>query len=162
MSRYLEAKYEQLRREVGREHTTKLGTVADRDLHRFAVASHAPEGWSDQGYPEGDLVAPPLFLSSVMGWGAGPPESDLDTDGTSVEETRGLPLAGVRLMGAGQDLEFHAPVRAGACVHAHTSLEDVQLKHGRSGTLLILRVLRRFTEADGEALVTCRESFVAR
>lgn len=162
MSAYLQEQYKVLRGEIGKEYTMKLGTIAARDLHRFAVASHAPESWSDQGCPEGDTVAPPLFLSSVMGWAAGPPESDLDTDGTSVEETRGLPLAGVRLMGAGQDLEFHAPVRAGACVHAHTSLEDVQLKHGRSGTLLILRVLRRFTEADGEALVTCRESFVAR
>lgn len=162
MSGYLKAKYERLLVEVGREHTTRLGTIAARDLHRFAVASQAPEGWSDQGYEQGEPVAPPLFLSSVMGWGAGPPADELDPDGTSVEETRGLPLAGVRLMGAGQDLEFHAPVRAGASVNAHTSLEDVQLKHGRSGTLLIMRVLRRFTDADGRPLVTCRESFIAR
>lgn len=162
MSGYLKAKFEQLLVEVGKEHTTKLGTIAARDLHRFAIASRALDGWSDQGHTEGETVAPPLYLSSVMGWAAGPPEDELDNDGTSVEETRGLPLAGVRLMGAGQDLEFHAPVRAGASVVAHTSLEDVQLKHGRSGTLLIMQVLRRFTDAAGRPLVTCRESFVAR
>lgn len=162
MSGYLEAKYELLRAEVGKEHTQALGIIAERDLERFAHASHAPEGWDDQRGPDGALVAPPLFLSSVMGWGAGPPEEHLDTDGTSTEETRGLPLDGVRLMGAGQDLEFHQPVRAGTSVVAHTSLEDVQLKNGSSGTLLIMQVLRRFLDGNGQLLVTCRESFIAR
>lgn len=162
MSGYLNAKYERLRAELGKEHSSKLGVLTGRDLDRFAVASQAPDGWADQVHGDGELVAPALFLSSVMGWGAGPPLDQLDTDGTSVEETRGLPLQGVRLMGAGQDLEFHSPVREGTTVVAHTSLEDVQLKHGRSGTLLIMQVLRRFTDADGQPLVTCRESFIAR
>lgn len=65
-------------------------------------------------------------------------------------------------MGAGQDLEFHHPVRAGVSVVVHTSLDDVQLKHGRSGSLLLLRIRRRFTDEDGTPLVTCHESFIAR
>lgn len=162
MSRYLKAKYNRLRPEVGREHSQHLGVISERDLQRFAVASHAPEGWDHDRGPEGGRPAPPLFLSSVMGWGAGEPEGRLGSDGTSPEETRGLPLDGVRLMGAGQDLEFHAPVRAGTSVFVHTSLDNVRIKHGSSGTLLIMQVLRRFTDDEGQPLVTCRESFIAR
>lgn len=162
MSVDLQSRYQRLRAEIGREHTERLGVIAGRDLERFALASHAPAGWADDRGPNGELAAPPLFLSSVMGWGAGQPESALGADGTSAEETRGLPLVGVRLMGAGQDLEFHASVREGMSVLAHTSLADVQIKRGGSGTLLIMQVLRRFTDEDGRPLVTCRESFIAR
>ena len=158
MSALLEAHCERLRAEVGTERTERLGTIGQRDIARFAVASHAPP--SHPG-PE-DATAHPLFLSSVMGWGDGPAESELDTDGTAASDTRGIPLDGVRLMGAGQELEFHHPVRAGASLVVHTSLADVQLKHGRSGSLLLLRIRRRFTDEAGTPLVTCHESFIAR
>jgi acyl dehydratase len=153
----LQDQYERLQAELGTEHTERLGVIDRRDIARFATASHAPT--SSRG---GDAVAPPLFLSSIMGWGSGPPEDELDTDGTAPAETRGLAVGGVRLMGAGQDLEFHAPVRAGTTVVVHTSLADVQLKHGRSGSLLLMRILRRFTDEHGQPLITCRESFIAR
>lgn len=162
MSVDLQHTYQRLRDEIGREHIERLGAIAGRDLERFAVASDVPDAGGGICGPGGQRVAPPLFLSSVMGWGPGAPEAALATDGTSAEETRGLPLPGVRLMGAGQDLEFHAPVPEGVKVLAHTSLADVQLKRGTSGTLLIMQVLRRFTDEDGRPLVTCRESFIAR
>lgn len=157
MTTTLQEHYERLQAELGTEHTERLGVIDRRDIARFATASHVPTP-----RPGGDAVAPPLFLSSVMGWGSGPPEDELDTDGTAVAETRGLALGGVRLMGAGQDLEFHAPVRAGIPVFAHTSLADAQLKHGRSGSLLLMRILRRFTDEHGTPLLTCHESFIAR
>lgn len=162
MSAELQRRYQRLRDEIGREHTQRLGIIDGRDLQRFAMASHAPVELCDHRGNRTELVAPPLFLSSVMGWGPGDSESALGADGTSTDETRGLPLAGVRLMGAGQDLQFHAPVHEGRRVVAHTSLTDVQIKRGASGTLLIMQVLRRFTDEDGNPLVTCRESFIAR
>lgn len=162
MSMQLQRTYERLRDEIGKEHTDNLGAITERDLRRFALASHAPEEWEKRRRQDGKMIAPPLYVSSVMSWGPGTPDSALDTDGTSPEETRGLPLGGVRLMGAGQDLEFHAPVCEGMTVHAHTSLADVQIKRGSTGTLLIMQVLRRFTDDAGTALVTCRESFIAR
>ncbi|WP_326725687.1 MaoC family dehydratase N-terminal domain-containing protein [Streptomyces sp. NBC_00243] len=158
MSTLLQAHCERLKAEVGTERTERLGTIRHGDIARFAVASHAPPPRPGPG----DATAPPLFLSSVMGWGDGPAESELDADGTAASDTRGIPLGGVRLMGAGQDLEFHNPVRAGVSVVVHTSLDDVQLKHGRSGSLLLLRIRRRFTDEAGTPLVTCRESFIAR
>lgn len=162
MSADLQRTYQRLCHEIGRKHTERLGVIEGRDLQRFALASHAPAGWDGCSCPRGELTAPSLFLTSVMSWGAGAPESALDSDGTSAEETRGLSLGGVRLMGAGQDLEFHAPVLEGMSVLAHTCLEEVQIKRGRNGTLLIVQVLRRFTDEDGGPLVTCRESFIAR
>jgi hydroxyacyl-ACP dehydratase HTD2-like protein with hotdog domain len=157
MTASLTSHYHRLLPEVGKEHTQELGAITRRDLERFAIASHAP--WNSSAEV---ATAPPLLLSSVMGWGTGPPESDLDVDGTAPADTRGLPLNGVRLMGAGQGLDFHAPVREGTRVVAHTSLSDVELKQGHSGALLLLHIVRRFTDDQGRPLVTCSETFIAR
>ena len=159
MTDLLASRYEQLKHEVGKERVEDLGVISRRDLERFAIASQAP--WTA---PADDDVAtaPPMFLSSVMGWGAGPPETELDGDGTAPSDTRGLRLSGVRLMGAGQDLEFHTAVREGMRVVARTSLRDIELKHGKSGALLLLQILRQFTDDHERPLVTCRETFIAR
>jgi hypothetical protein len=155
--------YEGLRTVLGQEQSQRLGALNGRDLERFAIASHDPRWASQDGRPSGTVPeAPPLYLSSVMGWSAGPRENELRADGSGLDETRGLPLDGVRLMGAGQSLEFHEPVREGDSVVVHTSLTDVELKTGRSGDLLILQISRRFTDDSGRPLVTCRESFIAR
>lgn len=139
---------ERLAAETGVTRRRDLGTLAARDLERFAVVAGAP-------------VAQ-LYLSSVMGWSAGPPESGLRPDGTGLDETRGLPLDGLRLMGAGQELEFHRPVRAGDRVVEHTTLLGVRRRSGRSGDQLLLTLRRRFTDDADRPLVTCRETFVAR
>ena len=149
----LDRALERLRMELDVEREERLGVVRARDLARFAVASGTPDPWRH---------APPLYLSSVMGWGTGPPEDELRPDGSGVAETRGLPLDGVRLMGAGQDLELHEPVADGVAVTVHTRLVDVTRKDGAAGPLLILEVLRRFVGDDGRPLVTCRETFIAR
>lgn len=159
MTTALDSQYERLQEEVGKQRSERLGVVARRDLERFALAAHAP---LPQPGHDGSVVAHPLFVSSVMGWGSGPPEDELDTDGTAATDTRGLPLEGVRLMGAGQELEFHAPVHDGTNVVVHTTLTDLERKHGRSGEMLVLRILRRFTDEAGRALVSCHESFIAR
>jgi hydroxyacyl-ACP dehydratase HTD2-like protein with hotdog domain len=150
MSENLEEDYARLRALLGRERTETLGVVSGRDMMRFAVAAQCPP------------AQVPLFLSSMMGWGAGPDEDRLGVDGTGATETRGLPLGDVRLMGAGQELEFHATVTAETTVVVHTSLADIRLKHGRSGPLLIMRILRRFTDETDRPLLTCQESFIAR
>ncbi|TDC53974.1 hypothetical protein E1212_04075 [Jiangella ureilytica] len=140
--------------ETGVTRRRDLGSLAARDLERFALASGSALP------PDGQ--APPLYLSSVMGWSPGPPEAELRPDGSGTDETRGLPLEGLRLMGAGQDLEFHRPVRAGDHVVEHTTLTDVRHKAGRSGDLLVLRVRRVFADGSDRPLVTCDETFIAR
>lgn len=159
MNDLLDEVHRRLQSEIGNEHSESIGPLSRRDMYRFATASHTPF-WS--GEEKGPVSAPPLFLSSVMGWGGGPAEDELGADGAGPSETRGIPVGGVRLMGAGQELRFHQPVAEGAVVTSHASLSHLQLKEGRSGKLLIMRIRRRFTDDAGSTLVTCEESFIAR
>lgn len=144
--------YEQCLPLVGISTTERLGRIEPLAAQRFAVAAGAQ--------PSGDPH--PLFLSSVMGWQAGPTESELYPDGTADGFVPGLPLSDVRLMGAGQDLEFHEPPRVDADVTLETTVTDIELKKGRSGDLLFIHLRRRYTSADGTLLTTCRETFIAR
>ncbi|WP_158581449.1 FAS1-like dehydratase domain-containing protein [Actinomadura spongiicola] len=147
----LEEVCEDVRKRIGTVTRDDLGPVSARDFQRFAVAAGEPPG----------ATAPPLFLSSVLGWGAGPTGDALSPDGTG-DETAGLPLDGLRLMGAGQDLDFHAPVRDGTRVVRETSVEDVTLKQGGSGPFLVITMLRMFADESGTPLVTCRDNLIAR
>ncbi|RKS76631.1 MaoC dehydratase-like protein [Actinomadura pelletieri DSM 43383] len=147
----LEEVCERVRKRIGTVTRDDLGPVSAKDFQRFAVAA---------GEPPGD-TAPPLFLSSVLGWGAGPADDALRPDGTG-DETAGLPLDGLRLMGAGQDLDFHAPVRDGTQVVRETSVEDVTLKQGGSGPFLVITMLRMFSDESGTPLVICRDNLIAR
>lgn len=163
----IEAIYEQARPHVGRTTRTELGAISVRDFQRFAVACDDlnPLYLDDAaartvGYPS--AVAPPIFLSGVLGWEAGPPEDDLRPDGAAREQLASVPLESVRLMGAGQDLEFLRPIVDGTRVTMEVTVEDVQLKHGRSGPLLLIRLLRRYVDDRQEPLVVCRETFIGR
>jgi acyl dehydratase len=162
-----DAVYRDLSEHVGRISTRSLGQVSALQFQRFAVAAGDPAAryFSDdharsEGFPA--AVAPPLFLSSVMGWGSGPAEGNLRADGLGPGETESLPLEGLRIMGAGQALEFFRPLTDGCEVTEEVSLEDVQLKEGRSGMLLMYRLLRRYYDQDGQELLRCREHFFGR
>jgi hypothetical protein len=65
-------------------------------------------------------------------------------------------------MGGGQDLELHAPVIDGTRVSMELRLEGVELKQGRSGDLLLIKVIQIYRDAEDRPLVTCRETFIAR
>lgn len=145
--------FESLTAQVGIERTESVGVVERRDLERFAIAC---------GATPLDGIAPPLFVTSMMGWSAGDPEELLDGDGTSRADTRGIDVHDVRLMGAGQDVVVHEQVHAGTTLAVHTSVDDVRLKRGAGGEFLMLTVLRKFSDDSGRVLITCRESFIAR
>lgn len=124
-----------------------------RDFARFAVAC----GDEDPGD-----VAPPLFLTSVIEWGAGPPLSALREDGTGATHDDFLPLDGLRLLGGGQELEFGEDLVHGTEFTARPTLEDATLRDGRSGPLLLIRVSTEFRTTDGRVLLTRRETLLAR
>ncbi|MGH3240708.1 MAG: FAS1-like dehydratase domain-containing protein [Spirillospora sp.] len=162
----LEEVCERVREQVGTVVRDSLGRVSATEFQRFAMAAGEtdPVYFDDAAARAAGLpgaVAPPLFLSSVLGWGAGPADAELGADGTG-DETAGLPLAGLRLMGAGQDLDFHNPVHDGVRVVRETSVEDVTLKAGRSGPFLVITRLRRFLDESGTPLLTCRDNLIAR
>jgi acyl dehydratase len=167
MSVSIPAVYEEVKRGIGKTTRLKLGVVRQREFQRFAVASgdHNPLYFDDNfaksaGYP--CASAPALFLSSVLGWEAGPHEELLRPDGTAGQEVALLPIAGLRLMGGGQDLEFHRPVTDGMEVTMELGTESVELKQGRSGPFLVITLSRKYLDQEQRPLVTCRESFIAR
>jgi N-terminal half of MaoC dehydratase len=129
------------------------GRADRRDFARFALAC----GEEDPGD-----VAPPMFLPSIIEWGAGPPLSALREDGTGAAHDDFLPLDGLRLMGGGQDLELGEDVVDGTEFTARPTLEDATLREGRSGPLLVIRVRTEFRAADGRLLLTSRETMLAR
>jgi acyl dehydratase len=158
---------EELKPYVGRSERTDLGIIRKEAFQRFAVAADnlnpvffEPEAARAAGYP--DAIAPPLFLSSVRNWQAGPPQGSLRPDGTTSHEFAFLPLEGMRIMGGGQDLEFHAPVTDGTRVSMELRLDGVELKQGRSGDLILIKVTQIYRDAADRPLVTCRETFIAR
>ena len=159
--------HEGLQRYVGGKERVPLGVVRAKDFQRFAVASGDPNPifFDDEvarrhGKP--GVLAPPLYLSSVMGWGVGPPEESLRPDGSAGDDAASLPLEGLRLMGAGQDLEFFEPVTDGAEVVMERIVEAVDLKEGKSGALILVRLTKRYLGADDRLLLVCRETFIGR
>lgn len=155
MSGALRRCYEVVRESIGRESVDLLGRIDGRDARRFTVAVRGRE-------PEPGEHVHPLFVTSVLGWGAGPEQDGLRPDGLGPGDIRGVPAEDVRVMGAGQEIVVHRPPEPGTTITVHTSVADARYREGRSGELLIVRVRRRFTDEDGADLVTCHETFVAR
>jgi hydroxyacyl-ACP dehydratase HTD2-like protein with hotdog domain len=129
------------------------GRADRRDFARFALACRDED--------PGD-VAPPLFLPATIEWGTGSPLHELREDGTGAARDAFLPLDGLRLMGGGQELELGEDIVHGTQFTARPTLEDVALRDGRSGPLLILRLRTEFRATDGRLLVTSRETILAR
>jgi len=149
----LAAVHAQLLELVGTSGAEISGRADRRDFARFAVAC-GEEVPAD--------VAPPLFLPSIIEWGAGPPLHELREDGTGADRDAFLPLDGLRLMGGGQDLELLEDVAHGTEFTARPTLEDAMLREGRSGPLLFIRVRTEFRATDGRLLLTSRETMIAR
>jgi hypothetical protein len=132
----------------GQPRVRRLGVVRRRDLERFSIAV-------------GGDGAELLFLSSVLGWEPGPTTEELRPDGAAPAALVGLDLKGLRIMGAGQDLEFFGEVGAEQDVTEEVTVEDAELKSGGSGDFLIIRLRRVFRSGD-EVLVDCLETLIGR
>jgi hypothetical protein len=148
------AAHERLAAMVGHEGPEVRGRIDARDAARFAVAAG-----------DDDLAGtvPPLMLSSTLEWGAGPPLGDLREDGTGVGREGWLPLEGLRLMGGGQDLEFHDDLGLGEEFTARSVLESAVLKEGGAGAMVLLVIATTFrAAADDRAVLTCRETLIGR
>ncbi len=152
---------------VGRHGPPLRGRLERRDIERYAVACGDPSpiyaseaAAREAGYDA--VPSPPVMLSSIIEWGAGPSLDGLRVDGTGVGRESWLPLQGLALMGGGQDLVFHAPVLAGTAVEAQTTLERVELKEGGAGAMVLLTIRTDYRDGDGAELVTCHETLIAR
>jgi acyl dehydratase len=106
------------------------------------------------------LVAPLNYLTSVRGWGSGPPEGQLQADGTEVED---LPeeMMGATMMGGGHELAFFMPVYVGDTVTATRSQVELYKKTSRTGELTFGVWEIVYRNQNDELLVTCRETIIA-
>jgi hypothetical protein len=133
--------YERAHELVGRVHRMDLGPMSRQEFQGFANATGdlTPIYLDDEAPRAAGLtrdVAAPLFLSGVFGWEHRLAEENLRSDGTGYSGT------------AGQDLESLHPVGDRTHILGDTSLDDVQVKRGRSVPLLLLRILRRYFDDD--------------
>lgn len=140
---------------VGTTTRAEVGAVGRRELGRYdvAVTGSLPDHTGD--------LARPLFLTSVLAWGEGPEEPELLPDGNAADPFAGFDVAGLRLMGGGQQLTFHRDLTPDVPVVVDVTLASADLKQTGSGSLLVLVVERRYAD-EGGPLVDCRETFLGR
>jgi acyl dehydratase len=145
-----------------------LGWLDAVTIGRYAMTIGAtdprhfdPEAARAAGYP--DVVAPPNLLASIVEWGVGTPEAQLAPDGTPhhAETPLGGEL-GLRVMGAGEEMELVNPVTAGTELILETTLEAVTPKQTRSGPCVFVTARNTFTSAEGAVLNRNRRTVVLR
>ncbi len=167
MSVSFEAVYQQVKSQIGKTRTIPIGKVSGRDCERFAMAvdDRNPLYFDDafareHGYP--GAIAPPIYLSAVLGWEPGPAEDSLRPDGTPQNDAMAVPIRGLRVMGGGQELEFHRPIVAGMDLVMEFGISGAELKQGRSGQLIVIQIEKRYLTTDGILVLVCRENAIAR
>ncbi|MER5437691.1 MaoC family dehydratase N-terminal domain-containing protein [Streptomyces sp. NPDC002790] len=109
-----------------------------------------------------DVVVPPNFLPSYLDWSDGGTERELRPDGTPPGEMEWIPLEGVRIMGGGEEMIFHAPLVAGREVVMESSLDSVDSRQSRSGLMLILKIRNTYATTDGTAILTSIRTVLGR
>jgi acyl dehydratase len=140
-----------------------IGALA---AQRFAVASSDdnPVFFSESAALEAgyqSLAVPPLLLTSVREWGAGPALSGLRVDGTPLSDL-GIPPVELRVLGGGQELHFYRDVTVGTPIRARFELCGVSLTEGKTGSMVVVQLKRTFTDTDGELLIACDERRILR
>jgi acyl dehydratase len=145
-----------------------LGTLDTVTIGRYAMTIGAtnpshydPAAARSTGYT--DVAAPPNMLAAIVEWGIGTPEAQLQPDGTPHDGD--TPLGGdlgLRVMGAGEEMELVNPVTAGTELMLETTLEAVTPKQTRSGTCVFVTTINTFTSADGAVLNRNKRTVVLR
>ncbi|MFI6356898.1 MaoC family dehydratase N-terminal domain-containing protein [Streptomyces sp. NPDC050743] len=146
-----------------------LGTLDAVTIGRYALTIGATDpvhydaaAARSAGYA--DVVAPPNMLAAIVEWGIGTPEAQLQPDGTPVggDTPLGDGALGLRVMGAGEEMELVSPVTAGTEVVLEATLEAVTPKQTRSGTCVFVTTINTFMSAEGAVLNRNRRTVVLR
>lgn len=143
----------------------ELGEIRDLDFQRFAVAVgdinpiyFSDDAAQEAGYP--GVVAPPNYITSIIGWGAGPLEHELMDDGAPAAE---LPedLRGLRLMGGGNEITLGEPVRPGYIVSCTVTHKETFNRLSKRSELTFVVSEKVYTNQFGTVLATCTETVIA-
>jgi 3-methylfumaryl-CoA hydratase len=135
---------EDLRTHVGRRQVaTDVVTPAPANLLRLTFERPEPE------MREGDALPPGwhtlYFLPRFRG-------DELRPDGSPRESGVVPPMPLPRRMFAGERLRFHRPLRIGDTLRRETTLADISLKSGGTGTLVFASVVSQIFTPEGLAL----------
>jgi hydroxyacyl-ACP dehydratase HTD2-like protein with hotdog domain len=144
------------RRSLGTLDAVTIGryamTIGAADPSHYDAAAARSAGYSD-------VVAPPNLLAAMVEWGVGTPDTELGSDGTPHDGE--VPLGdGLRVMGAGEEMELVNPAVAGTEVVLETTLESITPKQTRAGTAVFVTTLNTFMSADGAVLNRNRRTVV--
>lgn len=163
MSAALDEVLARARKQIGEWESEDCGVLAVKDFCRYAAAVNDVDYLRrarEQEAAGEAVVAPALFLAGTLSWEDGPAEDALHRDGLADREapcTNGLP---VRHVHGGQSVRLGAPPVAGIRVTAVRGLTSAEHRRGRSGEFVLLGVTTRYTDQDGEELVTVDETIV--
>ncbi|NKY32797.1 MaoC family dehydratase [Nocardia speluncae] len=163
-----EALLETIRSGIGSRITHSLGLITGLMIRRYARAVgetnplYYDAGYArDRGYA--DVVAPPNLVTAVSCWDEGAAEEDLRADGVpKAVQLVGLPTTGVRVMGGGEDMEFHSPITAGTTLVERSTMIDAELRPGRNGHFIVVSYRHEFVDDSGKTLLTSTRKVILR
>jgi acyl dehydratase len=153
---------------------------ADGDIHEFtlpadpmltqrfamAITDEDPIYFDDEaaraaGYER--KVAPVTFVSSILEYQAGPPESELKEDGVGTGLFPSVVRPDALLMGGGQDIDFWEPIYQGDDIHLRRDVVDVyQRPSKRFGELTFVVMQTDGHNQDGVKVVTIRDTLIVK
>lgn len=149
---------------VGTPERVETWTVRKLDFQRFAitVGDHNPLYFDTAaaraaGYR--DIIAPPTFLSAILGWGAGPKEAELQTDGID-PALLPEPMRGRRIMGGGQQIQFGVAVYDADVVNLEFRVRKTYERASKFGALLFVEREIMARNQHNAHVMTCVETFI--
>ena len=148
----MEQRFDELRRWIGKTQIIDDVVTATPARALAATLDH------DQPYDHGDVLPPPwhwLYFVEMS------PLSDVGPDGHPKRGGFLPPVPLPRRMWAGSRLEFFAPLRVGDALRRTSRVSDVNVKEGRSGTLVFVTVRHEIDRGD-ERLLTDEHDIVYR
>ena len=121
----------------------------------------------------GEVVAPPLYpvhAFRVPADGKDPLEllaADLDADGSEGSDAVYFGLPPIqspfkRLLNGGNEIEFYRCLAVGETCVATAKYVDVQVKHGKSGAMLVVVIETQFKTLEGDLLLINKQSLIWR
>jgi len=165
---------------IGRQGEPKRSTAAlDREsIRRFvqAIMDRDPVYFDDTHAATTrfkTLIAPPLYPVHAFRTGADLPDPlvsvqlDPNADGTAGNDGMYFGLPPIehpfkRLLNGGNEIEFYRCLALGERCVANARYANVQVKEGRSGTMLMVDIETEFRTEAGELLLINRQTLIWR
>jgi acyl dehydratase len=111
------------------------------------------------------IPAPPTFTFAAQSWGRFPEDQPEDPTGGSnpMAEIMGQLMAdGGLILHGEQEFEYHQPVVVGQTLHHYGEVVDLYTKESGDRVMTFLVIENRFTDDDGQPVVTERFNLIHR